>query len=136
MTEEELINYEARERSNEAVKEALRRKAMIIFTFEKNAHSIQISEKKYENTIIQVSDREKRYTFDMSNISACNGEFERLLEEYETLYGKITIRCTTIFKNEIFVGEELEDKEFVESSEVEEYTTTEDMVSIYYKTMN
>ena len=136
MTEEELFDYEARERSNEAVQEALRRKVMIIFTFEKNAHSIKLSEKKYENTIIQVRDREHSYTFDLSNISARNGDFERLLSEYDDLYGEKTIKCTTIFKNEIFVGENLEDKDFVESVEVEEYTTTEDMLSIYYKVMN
>lgn len=130
---------EERMKSNETVMEALRRKAMIVFTFEKNAHSIKLSEKKYENTIVQVWDNVEeghKYTFDLSNISARNGDFERLLNEYHDLLGEITIKCTTIFKNEIFVGEELEEKEFVESTEIEEYTTTEDMTSIYYKIIN
>ena len=136
MTEEELLNYEARKRSNETVEDALRRKGMLVFTFEKNAHRVSLAEKKYENTIIQVRDKEHSYTFDLSNVSARNGDFERLLEEYDELYGEITIKCTTIFKNEIFVGENLEDKEFVESTEIEEYSTTEDLVSIYYKVIN
>lgn len=136
MTEEELLNYEARKRSNETVQDALRRKGMLVFTFEKNAHRVSLADKKYENTIIQVRDSENSYTFDLSNVSARNGDFERLLEEYDELYGEITIKCTTIFKNEIFVGENLENKEFVESTEIEEYSTTEDLVSIYYKVMN
>lgn len=130
------VEIEGRRKSNEMVEEALKRKGMIIFTFEKNAHQVKLADKKYENTIIQVWDRENKYTFDLSNMSAKNGDFERLLEEYNELYGEITIRCTTIFKNEIFVGENLEEKEFVESTEVEEYTTTEEIVSIYYKTVN
>ena len=130
------VEIEGRRKSNEMVEEALKRKGMIIFTFEKNAHQVKLADKKYENTIIQVWDRENKYTFDLSNMSAKNGDFERLLEEYNDLYGEITIRCTTIFKNEIFVGENLEEKEFVDSTEVEEYTTTEDIVSIYYKTVN
>ena len=136
MTEEELLNYEARKRSNETVEDALRRKGMLVFTFEKNAHRVSLADKKYENTIIQVRDAEHSYTFDLSNVSSRNGDFERLLEEYDELYGEITIKCTTIFKNEIFVGENLENKEFVESTEIEEYSTTEDLVSIYYKVMN
>lgn len=130
------MTKEERMKSNETMREALRRKGMLIFTFEKNAHSIKIADKEHENVVIRVSDGEHVYTFDLSNISACNGDFERLLEEYDELYGKITIRCTNIFKNEIFVGEELEEKEFIESVEVEEYTTTEEIVSIYYKVMN
>lgn len=133
------MTKEDREKSNEVVMEALRRKAMLVFTFEKNAHSLNLAEKKYENTIVQVWDNvdaDHKYTFDLSNISARNGDFERLLNEYNDLLGEITIRCTTIFKNEIFVGEELEEKEFVESTEIEEYTTCEDMMSIYYKVMN
>ena len=136
MTKEELLNYEARKRSNETVEDALRRKGMLVFTFEKNAHRVSLADKKYENTIIQVRDSENSYTFDLSNVSSRNGDFERLLEEYDELYGEITIKCTTIFKNEIFVGENLENKEFVESTEIEEYSTTEDLVSIYYKVMN
>lgn len=137
MTEEELLNYEARKRSNETVQDALRRKGMLVFTFEKNAHRVSLADKKYENTIIQVRDsREHSYAFDLSNVSARDGDFERLLEEYDELYGEITIKCTTIFKNEMFVGENLENKEFVESTEIEEYSTTEDLVSIYYKVMN
>lgn len=136
MTEEELFNYEARKHSNDTVQEALKRKGMLVFTFEKNAHSIKISDKEHENAVIQVSDKENRYVFDLSNISARNGDFERLLREYDGLYGEKRIRCTTIFKNEIFVGEDLEEKEFIESTEVEEYSTTEDLVSIYYKVMN
>lgn len=133
------MTKEERMKSNETVKEALSRKGYLIFTFEKNAHRVSLAEKKYENTIIQVWDSansDHKYTFDLSNISARNGDFERLLGEYDELYGEITIRCTTIFKNEIFVGEELEEKEFVESTEIEEYTTTEEIVSIYYKVMN
>lgn len=136
MTEEEILNYEAKKRSNETVKEALCRKGYLIFTFEKNAHRVNLAEKKYENTIIQVRDKEHKYTFDLSNVSACNGDFERLLEEYSELYGEKTIRCTTIFKNEMFVGENLDEKEFVESTEIEEYRTTEELVSLYYKVMN
>ena len=124
---------EERMKSNETVKEALRRKAMLVFTFEKNAHSVRVEDKEYENTIVQVICGDKRYAFDLSNISACNGDFGALLEEYDMLEGKKIIRCTTIFKNEIFVGEELEEKEFIESSEVEEYTTMEILASIYYK---
>ena len=136
---EEVFGYDARKKSNETVMEALRRKAMLVFTFEKNAHRLNLTDKKYENTIIQVWDNvdaDHKYTFDLSNISARNGDFERLLNEYNYLLGEITIRCTTIFKNEIFVGEKLEDKEFVESTEIEEYTTTEDLTSIFYKIMN
>lgn len=124
---------EERMKSNETVMEALRRKAMLVFTFEKNAHSVRIEDKEYENTIVQVMCGDKRYAFDLSNIAACNGDFGALLEEYDMLEGKKIIRCTTMFKNEIFVGEELEEKEFIESSEIEEYTTMESLASIYYK---
>lgn len=132
---EEVFGYEARKKSNETVEEALRRKAVVVFTFEKNRHELKLVDKKYENTVIQVTDGENRYVFDLSNISGCDGDFARLLEG--DLSGeRIIIRCTTIFKNEKFVGEKLEEKEFVESTEIEEYTTTEDLTSIYYKVMN
>ena len=75
------MTYEERAKSNETMREALRRKAMLIFTFEKNAHSIKVADKEHENMIIQVRCGENRYAFDLSNISACNGDYERLLEE-------------------------------------------------------
>ena len=131
------ISYEEREKSNKTVEEAMRRKGELLFTFEHNAHKIDISRKEYEKITIVVENEEKgSYVFDLEAISTKSGDFKRLLDEYYNFDGYTVIRYLNLFSFEKFVGEKLEEKEMCEYSEVEEYHTIEELRSIYYRVMN
>lgn len=132
-----MTSYEERLESNKTVDEAMRRKGWLLFTFEHNAHKIDISKKEYEEIKIVVSNEcEGEYVFDLNDISERTGDFKRLLEEYYKFDGWTTIKYLNTFKFEKFVGEQLEEKEMSEYTEVEEYHTIEELNSIYYRVMN
>lgn len=132
-----MTSYEERLESNKTVDEAMRRKGWLLFTFEHNAHKIDISKKEYEDIKIVVHNEcEGEYVFDLNDISERTGDFKRLLEEYYEFDGWTTIKYLNTFKFEKFVGEKLEEKEMSEYTEVEEYHTIEELKSIYYRVMN
>lgn len=132
-----MTSYEERLESNKTVDEAMRRKGWLLFTFEHNAHKIDISKKEYEDIKIVVHNEcEGEYVFDLADISERTGDFKRLLEEYYEFDGWTTIKYLNTFKFEKFVGEQLEEKEMSEYTEVEEYHTIEELKSIYYRVMN
>ena len=132
-----MTSYEERLESNKTVDEALRRKGWLLFTFEHNAHKIDISKKEYEEIKIVVhSDNYGDYVFDLRDISEHTGDFAKLLEDYSCFTGCIRITYLNTFKFEKFVGENLEEKEMREYTEVEEYHTIEELKSIYYRVMN
>ncbi len=132
-----MTSYEERLESNKTVDEAMRRKGWLLFTFEHNAHKIDISKKEYEDIKIVVHNEcEGEYVFDLNDISERTGDFKRLLEEYYGFDGWTTVKYLNTFKFEKFVGEQLEDKEMSEYTEVEEYHTIEELKSIYYRVMN
>ena len=132
-----MTSYEERLESNKTVDEAMRRKGWLLFTFEHNAHKIDISKKEYEDIKIVVHNEcEGEYVFDLADISERTGDFKRLLEEYYNFDGWTTIKYLNTFKFEKFVGEQLEEKEMSEYTEVEEYHTIEELKSIYYRVMN
>ena len=87
------IGYEERVKSNKTVEEAMRRKGELLFTFEHNAHKIDISKKEYERITIVVENEEKgSYVFDLEAISTKSGDFKRLLEEYYNFDGYTNIK--------------------------------------------
>lgn len=132
-----MTSYEERLESNKTVEEAMRRKGWLLFTFEHNAHKIDISKKEYERITIVVENENKgTYVFDLENISTKTGDFKRLLDEYINFDGYTSVKYLNIFNFEKFVGENLEDKEMSEYTEVEEYHTIEELKSIYYRVMN
>lgn len=132
-----MTSYEERLESNKTVDEAMRRKGWLLFTFEHNAHKIDISKKEYERITIVVDNENKgTYVFDLENISTKTGDFKRLLDEYINFDGYTSIKYLNVFSFEKFVGENLEDKEMSEYTEVEEYHTIEELKSIYYRVMN
>ena len=132
-----MTSYEERLESNKTVEEAMRRKGWLLFTFEHNAHKIDISKKEYEKITIVVENEEKgSYVFDLDAISTKSGDFARLLDEYINFDGYTSIKYLNIFSFEKFVGDNLEDKEMSEYTEVEEYHTIEELKSIYYRVMN
>lgn len=132
-----MTSYEERLESNKTVDEAMRRKGWLLFTFEHNAHKIDISKKEYEEIKIVVHNEcAGEYVFDLNDISERTGDFKRLLEEYYGFDGWTTVKYLNTFKFEKFVGEKLEEKEMSEYTEVEEYHTIEELKSIYYRVMN
>lgn len=132
-----MTSYEERVESNKTVDEAMRRKGFLLFTFEHNAHKIDITQKDYEEIKIVVSNEcAGEYVFDLGDISEHTGDFDRLLKNYIKFDGCTTIKYLNTFKFEKFVGDNLEEKEMREYTEVEEYNTIEELKSIYYRVMN
>lgn len=134
----ELDNsYESRKESNRVVEEATRKKGILIFTFEKNMHKIDISKKEYENIEIEVENYgvgySRIYRFKLEDIYELKGEFRNLVNEYTNFRDNIVIRYVNKFTFEKFVGEELEEKETKEYEERESFYTNERINSIYYK---
>ena len=130
-------SYEERVESNKTVEEAMRRKGFLLFTFEHNAHKIDITKKEYEEIRIVVDNEcAGKFVFDLNDISEHTGDFESLLNSYINFDGWTTIKYLNTFKFEKFVGPELEEKEMNEYTEVEEYHTIEELKSIYYRVMN
>ena len=133
MTEE----YKKRLESNKTVEDALRRKAVLAFTFEKNMHQIDISKKEFEDIEIAVNnDKCGKYVFGLDDISINRGDFNRLLKEYSKFEGITEIKCVNRFQFEKFVGKDLEKKQMINNVETEFYTTGEKLISIYFKAMN
>lgn len=134
--EEMELSLEERVKSNELVDEATRMKGYLLFTFEKNAHKIDISKKEYEDIRIFVGHGDKIYQFGLMDIYNNDGEFFDLVKEFPTWEEGVTIiSYENVFTYEKFVGENLEEKEMQEHKEVENYVTVEKLSSVYWRAM-